>query len=241
MIVDAFTFCDELDLLDLRLHVLDRHVDYFVLVESPVTFQGDNKPMWFAENRDRFARWKDRIIRVEFHPPADAETPWLRENLQRNAVMVGLRELPMRHGDVVVLSDVDEVWQNWTTPRPLAVFEQIMFVGNLGWRHPNIWCGSTAAQFHTLAHLGEYPMATLREARNHTKPERVANGGWHFTYFGGPDAVRRKLQSYAHTEYRDAELTPGKHIDGTALVRQYGVDKFLPQWILTHAPESWWP
>ena len=51
---DAFLFCNELDLLEARLTELDSAVYRHVLVEAPVTFQGDPKPLWYAENKERF-------------------------------------------------------------------------------------------------------------------------------------------------------------------------------------------
>ena len=42
-VFDCFIFFNELDLLELRLNVLDSCVDYFVIVESAITFQGEDK------------------------------------------------------------------------------------------------------------------------------------------------------------------------------------------------------
>jgi beta-1,4-mannosyl-glycoprotein beta-1,4-N-acetylglucosaminyltransferase len=39
-IFDCFTFFNELDLLEIRLHELAPVVDRFVIAESPVTFTG---------------------------------------------------------------------------------------------------------------------------------------------------------------------------------------------------------
>ncbi|MDD5165092.1 MAG: DUF5672 family protein [Candidatus Pacebacteria bacterium] len=61
-VYDIFTFFNELDLLEIRLNILDPHVDYFVIVEAPKTFSGMPKPLYFAENKERFAQWKDKII-----------------------------------------------------------------------------------------------------------------------------------------------------------------------------------
>ena len=41
----AFSFFNELDLLELRLHELNKVVDYFVLVEATLTHSGWNKPI----------------------------------------------------------------------------------------------------------------------------------------------------------------------------------------------------
>ena len=44
MIYDCFTFYNELDLLEIRLNVLNDVVDRFVLVEMNKTHMGDDKP-----------------------------------------------------------------------------------------------------------------------------------------------------------------------------------------------------
>ncbi len=49
-IYDAFNFFNELELLDIRLNVLNDHVDYFVLVESTLTHSGLPKEL-FYENK----------------------------------------------------------------------------------------------------------------------------------------------------------------------------------------------
>ena len=40
MLVDAFMFYNELDILELRLETLDKYVDHFVLVEAEVEHLG---------------------------------------------------------------------------------------------------------------------------------------------------------------------------------------------------------
>ncbi len=59
---DVFRFFNELDLLELRLNILDAHVDYFVLVEATKTFSGLDKPLYYQENKERFAKWNHKII-----------------------------------------------------------------------------------------------------------------------------------------------------------------------------------
>ena len=43
MIIDAFIFNNEIDILKARLEYLENHVDYFVIVESNNTFTGKSK------------------------------------------------------------------------------------------------------------------------------------------------------------------------------------------------------
>ena len=88
-VFDTFLFCDELDLLEVRLLELHDHVYRFVLVESPLTFQGNPKPLYYADNKERFATYADKII----HVIADLDSlgeGMAREHAQRNATWQGL-------------------------------------------------------------------------------------------------------------------------------------------------------
>jgi beta-1,4-mannosyl-glycoprotein beta-1,4-N-acetylglucosaminyltransferase len=60
-IFDCFLFFNELDLLEIRLNLLYPHVDYFVIVESEITFQGNLKDFVFEKNQERFEKYKDKI------------------------------------------------------------------------------------------------------------------------------------------------------------------------------------
>lgn len=63
-IYDAFLFFNELDLLDIRINLLNDVVDKFVIVESTVTFSGKQKRLFFDENKDKFSQFRDKIIHV---------------------------------------------------------------------------------------------------------------------------------------------------------------------------------
>lgn len=138
MIYDGFTFFNELDILEIRLNVLRDVVDRFVLVEARETFTRKPKPLYFAENRERFAPFLDRIEHVvvdEF--PAEPSAALAAEIFQRNAIQRGLAQVS--HGDTVMISDVDEI------PRPecvraatrhrVVIFRQLMFSYFLNYGH----------------------------------------------------------------------------------------------------------
>ncbi len=61
-IYDIFTFFNEIEILEIRLNILAPHVDYFVIVECTETFSGKPKELIFEKNKERFAKWKDKII-----------------------------------------------------------------------------------------------------------------------------------------------------------------------------------
>jgi beta-1,4-mannosyl-glycoprotein beta-1,4-N-acetylglucosaminyltransferase len=64
-IFDCFIFNDEIDLLKIRLAYLNEFVDYFVIVESCQTFQGEKKKLNFKNNISLFSKYKKKIIHFE--------------------------------------------------------------------------------------------------------------------------------------------------------------------------------
>ena len=58
-IYDCFQYFNEDHMVDLRLNILDEHVDYFVISESTKTHQGKNKKINFDINK--FPRFKHKI------------------------------------------------------------------------------------------------------------------------------------------------------------------------------------
>ena len=64
-IYDCFIFFNELDLLELRLNVLDSYVDYFVICEASVTHSGINKEYIFENNKHRFSKFLHKIIHLK--------------------------------------------------------------------------------------------------------------------------------------------------------------------------------
>ena len=46
-IFDCFMYFDEETVLELRLNILDKYVDYFVVVESSFTHKGDKRDLKF--------------------------------------------------------------------------------------------------------------------------------------------------------------------------------------------------
>lgn len=244
MIFDCFTFCGEFDMLECRLTELDESVDYFVLVEAPETFTGKPKPLHYAENRERYARWADKILNLTATlPPGD---PWTKEAAQREALSAAGAVLAWEPEDTIVLSDVDEIWHPGLAidrlPEPYTVLALKMYVHHLGWQHPIPWDGPVVTKVRNLppAEIGTFQ--TLRSVRLHPRPHRVHSAGWHLSWFGGSDAAERKQRAFSHTEYADVDMlaasVDGLHIDGTPLVRvEHTVD--VPRF--AHKIPGWWP
>ena len=64
LVIDCFSFFNELDLLEIRLEILSPFVDLFVLTESRVMFNGASKPLYFDQNKKRYEKFLHKIKHV---------------------------------------------------------------------------------------------------------------------------------------------------------------------------------
>ena len=61
-IFDCFLYCNEDIILDVRLNILNKFVDKFIIVESQYYHNGDFKGLNF--NIENFSQFKDKIIYI---------------------------------------------------------------------------------------------------------------------------------------------------------------------------------
>jgi len=232
MVYDCFQFFNELDILLLRLRVMNDVVDKFVISESTVTFSGMKKPLYFLENQEMFAEFKDKIIHqvVEDTPMEEGVNAFMRDTHQKNAVKRGLAGA--KPDDMIIFSDVDEI------PNPEAVKwvkEHIEDGKIYALAQRNFYCYldmeeksgnllSTTGEFEgfegrdrqwlgtkicKMSVLDKYTMENLREKEQKPLMVRVPEGGWHFSYMGGgkgksvKQRVKHKIKSAAHQEYNN--------------------------------------
>lgn len=83
-IYDFFIFNDEFDVLEIRLYELYQYVTLFIIAESRETLTGREKPLYLKENWSRFAKYHDKIRRVEVTLVRNITNPWLNEYRMRN-------------------------------------------------------------------------------------------------------------------------------------------------------------
>jgi beta-1,4-mannosyl-glycoprotein beta-1,4-N-acetylglucosaminyltransferase len=223
MIFDCFLFFNELDVLKIRLEELRDVVDRFVLVEASRTFSGARKPLYFQRYRDIFSEYTDRITHhvVPDMPRFIGTSRWRREHHQRDAIGLALAQADCKSRDIVLVSDVDEIPRSskileavaLLESHDLVVFEQVVhqyYVDNI---LDHRILGTVACRYDFLRTFGSVQRlrfgdneASRRAGIALSKPNierkypHLANGGWHLSFFGGPDAVLYKQQSYAHCE-----------------------------------------
>ncbi|UOF02263.1 glycosyltransferase family 17 protein [Bdellovibrio reynosensis] len=227
MIYDCFVFYDELDLLEIRLNTLKDVVDKFVLVESKKTFRGIDKPLFYAENRQRFSEFNSRIIHivVEDFPKINWRklrpfSNWDREDYQRDEMKRGL--VDCQPGDVIMISDVDEIPEpqkvkEYSDKPGIKTFYQELYyyyLNYLAYQHtePNKpykdyipWHGTVMADFSYFKKYSPNDLRTLRSKKDKVQT-MVMDGGWHLSFMGGTQMILKKMKAYSHTEYMTEDM-----------------------------------
>ncbi len=229
-IFDCFTFFNELDLLEIRLNVLNDVVDKFVLVEMGTSHTYNSKPFYFEENKSRFSTFLDKIIHVKI---SDLPKPipsklctngnnWQLENYQRDCIMCGLTEASDE--DIVMISDLDEIpdpkaIKNYiTSGSGIMILEQKMmyyFINNINYVEPLWKNGTHIAHFSELKDPGNIPVSNqlywefskkgLPTYFRFCQGTHIKNAGWHFSYCGGIQKIIEKRKSICEQEYNTKE------------------------------------
>lgn len=208
MIYDCFIFFDELDLLEIRLRYLNKHVDYFVIAESARTFSGQSKPLYLLQNRNRFAPWWHKIIHLTV-PVNELET-WEYEKYQRNYLKEGLNKC--NDNDLIFISDCDEIVNikailEQTGISYPAVIELPCFYYFFSFRtHSTFWVNivSTWSALKSID-IG-YRYGIYEKISNSRISITQVQTGWHFSYLFGFDIekYKKKISAFSHQEYNSA-------------------------------------
>ncbi len=213
-LIDCFTFCNELEMLELRLTEIYDIVDKFIIVEADRTFKGDNKRFTFEENKWRFNKFIDKIIHVKIIIPEHIDNAWDRERYQRNSFMISLYYLGLTDDDIVMITDVDEIpnvdtisYIKGYNMKGLYKLEMITHIASLynklsypKWYHPKI------------VDWGTLKSSTPDICRSNFNCQWWENAGWHLSYFGGPEDIEKKLNSFSHQEFNRDEFKKRENI-----------------------------
>ena len=165
-IFDCFMFYDEELLLDIRLNILDRYVDFFVIVESEYFHNGKKRELKFDINK--FRKFQNKIIYLihKNEPNGIVQlnendnraaksyklifNAHLRENAQRNHIIEGLTNA--NENDLILISDVDEI-PNFNSldlskiNNQIIIFEQEIFYYKFNRYLPGFkWYGTKACK-----------------------------------------------------------------------------------------------
>lgn len=271
-VYDVFTFFNELDMLEMRLDMLDPYVDKFVLIECVETFSGNPKPLYYEENKERFKKYHHKIIHhVTYDPPKSyqdlrqrildsnsdelmkqiciqalttsnvppGELHWLKEFYQKENIrraLVGLED-----EDLCFITDLDEIWNpeldyKNIEDHKIYKLKQLAYSLYLNNRSSEPWAGTLLTKYKNIKN------ACLNHLRTPSKTqyEYIENGGWHFTFMGGADQIKLKLESYGHQEYNnervkssvEENLQSNRDVLGRSEFRFWIDESQLPKYII---------
>lgn len=203
-VYDGFLFFKELDLLELRLEIMNPFVDFFVITESTTTFSGKQKELHFKNNSERFKKFHNKIIYNVVYDTPDVGI-WDRERFQRNSIIRGFAEC--HDYDLVITGDVDEI------PNMSCIFSldnidvdtlyhplQRFYYYYLNVLKEEGWFGTKICSY---AYLKTFSVDEIRNQRNGII---LPNCGWHFSFLGGADLIIDKLNAYGHQEFNNENI-----------------------------------
>jgi beta-1,4-mannosyl-glycoprotein beta-1,4-N-acetylglucosaminyltransferase len=201
MIVDSFLFYNEMKILKLHLEELYDSVDKFILVESTTTFTGNNKPLFFNENKNIYSKYLDKIIHIIVDDTPQSNNPWDSEAFQRNAIDRGIQQLKLDDDDIIIIGDVDEIpdsdiLSSNLLSKPISL-EMDFYYYNFDCRFKDKWYSSKVLPF------GLYKKNPTPNRIRHVSFEKQPKGGWHLSYFGTPEFISNKISNFSHQEYNN--------------------------------------
>jgi beta-1,4-mannosyl-glycoprotein beta-1,4-N-acetylglucosaminyltransferase len=231
-VFDVFPFFNELDLLEIRLNVLDPYVDWFILSEATKTFSGLDKPLYYQENKKRFEKFNHKIIyNIVEDTTAPELHPYQRDVFQKDNIKKVILE-NASEGDIIIWSDVDEVPNIEAISDLDSYFEQnaifhfaqencmgylnLVEVGGIiramtpDWDYGDRprWLGT---KVFGKSILEKYTLSELRSKQENEKNYRIFPGGWHWSYVGSEglsveERVLKKIECAAHSELNNDKI-----------------------------------
>ena len=223
-IYDCFQFFDEDMLLDLRLNVMNKYIDKFVITEA--TYMHNGKPKKLIFDMNNFSKFKDKIIYIviEEEPLDIIKSENLSSGTKRmnsikrieqsyNYMMKGINDA--EDNDLICISDNDEIpnfeskhFQN--SKNDIFIFKQLFFYYKFNLFYDLIpWYGTKACKkkklksFAWLRNLKnkKYPFWRIDTIFSELKQRNlqiVEQGGWHFTNVKTPEEIYEKLSNFGH-------------------------------------------
>lgn len=199
-VFDAILFSNELDILEIRWRELNPYVYRFIIVESNTTFTGIPKPLFFSDNRQRFAFAGSKIVYSMYPGQMGSNlNPFDLEAGQRVAVNTLFRNAGVSTGDLLIMSDTDEV----PSPHTVRLLQ---------------WCDGLPPTMHLeLKHYMysfEFPVdfsswratAHIVQPKTHYRHSRqsdllFADAGWHCSFcLRHIKDIGFKMTAYSHAD-----------------------------------------
>ena len=221
-IIDCFLYNSEDLILNLRLNLLNKYIDKFIIIEARHHHSGGRKEK-YNFNIDNFSKFRNKIEYFQIDNFPNNLSHWERENFHRNYILKGLSNV--YKDDYIIISDIDEIpnLENinkiLSTKSKYTAFKQkmIYYKFNLLNISETNWYGSKMCKYRYLKNpqwlrkqkVKNYPFYRLDKI----KWNIVENGGWHFSFVMTPKEISDKIKSFAHNEFDKPEFTNVEEIE----------------------------
>ena len=165
-IYDCITFFDEKMMFDLRLNVLDKYVDKFVVVEQLYTHSGAKKKQNF--NINDYKKFKDKIVYILIDKEPEGLQEISKKNTENEIIgskrMNSLKRIEIQYNsliggitdadpeDLIMVSDCDEIpnlkkLEINNIKNNILLFKQKIFYYKFNLLHDNMnWFGTKACK-----------------------------------------------------------------------------------------------
>ena len=233
-IYDCITFSNERILYNLRLNILDKFVDKFIVIEANYTHSGNPKKINF--NVNHYPKFKKKIIHVvltkksdELKFPNKDFQRWnshKRMEFQRNKITDALTEA--KPEDIIMYSDSDEIPNldniNFNKLKEkIIIFKQKMFyykfnliLKNFSWYGTRAFRKKNLTTIQWMRHVkpkkyGWWRIDVLWKKDKYINMKIIENGGWHFTQLkSSKDLYYKFLNDEHHDEFKLNKITYSK-------------------------------
>ena len=235
-IFDCTNYFNEDMMYGLRLKILDKYVDKFVVAEARYSHSGEPKKLNFDINR--YPNFKDRIIYIVVDNEPDdlsdlkdlsydqAQGMKRMNSLKRikqqyDALSKGIKDASQ--DDLIILSDCDEIPNLENLEQldfhKILIFKQLLFYYKFDLHHDEMtWHGSKGClkkdlkTFNWLRNVKNKKYNFLRidtyfSKNKYINIKIIENGGWHFTNIKSPKDIVMKLSNFGeHNEFEMSDI-----------------------------------
>lgn len=250
-IIDCITYFNEPLLFDLRLNILDKYVDEFLVCEARFTHAGEEKKLNF--NINNFQKFKSKInyIVVDEDPikldhnklKNNQNNSIFRENAQkrifsqRESIYNEVKKNDL--DDWVIYSDSDEIpnlkeFDLKKCKKKIVLFKQKLFYYKFNLCLSKFdWFGSKACKVKDLKSITDlrniktkkyewWRFDTILKRNKFINLKIVETGGWHFTEIKSPEEIYEKHKNDEHHD--EFELTGISLEDVKNMIK----DRYIP-------------
>ena len=251
-IYDCITFSNERMLYNLRLNILDKFVDKFIVIEANYTHSGNKKKINFDINH--YPKFKKKITHIiikkkpeELKFPNENFKRWnshKRMEFQRNKIAEALFDA--EPNDIIMYSDSDEIPNlnniNFNElNKKILIFKQKMFyykfnliLKDLPWYGTRAFKKKNLTTIQWMRHVkpkkyGWWRIDLLWKKDKYRSINIVENGGWHFTQLkSAKDLYYKFLNDEHHDEFELNKISYSKvkdMIKNKYIIYSHFVDK----------------